>query len=135
MARAAIIRSSEDRISELKEELRVLRHEQGLIIAELVWNEMRAWEIRGLLEGDPEVEEAEALQKDYSKRCKLIRSIAQWERGADQSYRRLRDRLLELLAASGKLEDDVTVQPTLANIARDAAQELGLHLDGGVDGC
>ncbi len=135
MARAAIIRSSTDGITELKEELRVLRREQGLIIAELVWNEMRAWEIRGLLEGDPGSEETEELQRDYSKRCKLIRSIAQWERGADQSYRRKRDRLQELLAASGDVLDDVTVQPTLANIARDAANELGLHLDGGVDGC
>lgn len=135
MARAAIVRRSEDRILELEDELRILRHEQGLIIAELVWNEMRAWEIRGLLEGGPAAEEREDLRKDYRKRCELIRSIAQWERGADQSYRRLRMRLKELLAAAGRKRDVDSIEPALASIARDAAAELDLNLDGGIDGC
>jgi hypothetical protein len=135
MARAAIIRRSKDRITELEEELRVLRHEQGLIIAELVWNEMRAWEIRGLLEGNPDGEQTEELRKDYHKRCNLIRSIAQWERGADQSYRRLRERLKDLLSASGQILENSAIEPGLTCIARDAAEELGLHLDGGVDDC
>ncbi len=135
MARAAIIKRSEDRILELEEELRSMRREQGLIIAELVWNEMRAWEIRGLLDENPEPEKEGELRKDYIKRCRLIRSIAQWERGADQSYRLLQEHLDKLLTESGMPSDESLSKPGLASIARDAAQDLGLHLDGGVDGC
>lgn len=142
MARAAVTQRSESRARELRDALRALRREQGLIIAELVWNEMRAWEIRGLLEGPARLDDTRRgeLERDLAKRCTLIRSLAQWERSADTDYQRLRRRLLELgerqPACLDELEDaaELLGKPGLTVIARAAAQELGLDLDGGVDG-
>lgn len=143
MARAAVIKRRESRIQELIETLQALRREQGLIIAELVWNEMRAWEIKGLLDarGDTKSEkEREALRKDLSRRSSLIRSLAQWERSADQSYRRQRAQLEEILGKSDESAEpgdgraELLAVKGLDSIARAAAAELGLNLDGGVDG-
>ena len=141
MPRAAVIKRSDNRARELWDALKALRREQGLIIAELVWNEMRAWEIKGLLDSPEEPEDREALETDLHRRCNLVRSLAQWERKADRSYRRQHERLGELLESdptAGKgLEglSELMAKKGLESIARAAAADLELDLDGGVDGC
>ncbi len=140
MPRAAIVKRNDKRARELRDALKALRREQGLIIAELVWNEMRAWEIKGLLDAPEEPEDRTDLEKDLHRRCNLVRSLAQWERKADQSYRRQHLRLKELFEsdpdACANLEglSELMARKGLESIARAAADDLELDLDGGVDG-
>lgn len=145
MTRQATQRQSAvGRARELRDGLLALRREQGLLVAELVWNEMRAKEIRLRLEAPPSPLppiERSRLAQDLHRRIELIRSLARWEADADRSYRRQRELLAALVAADPEL---ATALPDCAEllgargleaIARAAARELGLSLDGGVDDC
>lgn len=133
---------SGNRARELRDALLALRHEQSLLVAELVWNEMRAREIRDRLDSrELPAAERDALARDLHRRLELIRSLARWEQGADRSYRRHWEALAALWAADGALAallpelGEALAQRGLDAIARAAAAELGLSLDGGVDGC
>jgi hypothetical protein len=117
-------------------EMRAIRREQGLLVAELVWNEMRAWEIKTRLEHDKEIlppEEQDALRADLSRRLEHIASMAHWERGADRSFQEAGRRLLELLDRTGPMHDELEdldellARPGLEHIARAAAAELGVE--------
>jgi len=117
-------------------EMRSIRREQGLLVAELVWNEMRAWEIRTRLEHDGESlpsAEADALRDDLARRLEYIARMADWERGADRAFQEAGRRLRELLdrdgSPRGDLEDldELLARPGLEAIARAAAAELGIE--------
>jgi hypothetical protein len=134
--------SSSVRARELRDALLALRREQGLLVAELVWNEMRAREDRERLAALPAgATERAALERDLRRRLELIRSLARWERDADRSYGRHWEALATLaggdagLAAALPQLEQALAEPRLASIARAAAHDLGLALDGGVDGC
>ncbi|MBN2170942.1 MAG: hypothetical protein JW819_06465 [Candidatus Krumholzibacteriota bacterium] len=122
-------------------EMRAIRHEQGLLVAELVWNEMRAWEIKTRLQHDGESlppEEQEALRTDLARRLEYIATMADWERGADRSFQEAGRRLRELLDSAGAMQDELEgldellARPGLESIARAAAAELGI--ESGVSG-
>jgi len=142
--RATQRQSAATRAQELHDSLLALRHEQELLITELVWNEMRAKEIRLRLQtpsSSPAPAQRAALEQDLRRRLELIRSLARWEQDADRSYHRQREALAALLAADPALSETLPkamlllTDDGLAAIARGAARELGLALDGGVDGC
>jgi len=141
---ATVRQSGAARVHALREALLALRREQGLLVAELVWNEMRAKEIQLRLETAPspaEPAERAQLARDLRRRLELIRSLARWEQDADRSYRRQQQSLAALVSADPALIADLPEGPALLTgggleaIARSAAAELGLSLDGGVDGC
>ena len=103
---------------------------------------MRAWEIRERLGGQAAAPaERETLERDLHRRLELIRSLARWEQAADRSYGRQWETLAALCASEPELAaalPDVELalaQRGLETIARAAARDLGLALDGGVDGC
>lgn len=132
------------RAQELRDGLLALRREQGLLVAELVWNEMRAKEIRLKLQAPAsplETVERSRLAQDLHRRLELIRSLARWEADADRSYRRQREALAALLDTdpelAGRLPESAVLLAGggLDAIARGAARDLGLALDGGVDDC
>lgn len=142
--RATQRQSAAGRAQELHDSLLALRREQGLLVTELIWNEMRAKEIRLRLQtpsSQPAPVQRALLEQDLRRRLELIRSLARWERDADRSYHRQRETFAALLAADPALSEALPEALTLltddglAPIARDAARELGLALDGGVDGC
>ncbi len=127
---------------ELRDALLALRREQGLLVTELVWNEMRAREIREqLTRQTPSPAERRALERDLHRRLELVRALARWEQAADRSYGRQWELLAKLraedpgLTAALPAVDEALAQRSLEAIARAAARELGLSLDGGVDGC
>ena len=130
------------RARELRGALLALRREQRLLVTELVWNEMRAREIHEQLTRQaPSPAERQTLERDLHRRLELVRSLARWEQAADRSYGRQWEILAKLhanepgLAAALPDIDEVLAQQSLKAIARAAARELGLALDGGVDGC
>lgn len=142
--RATQRQSALTRARELHDSLLALRHEQELLITELVWNEMRAKEIQLRLQAPtnpPTPDQRAALELDLRRRLELIRSLARWEQDADRSYHRQREALAALLAADPALSEVLPeammllTDGGLASVARSAARELGLALDGGVDGC
>ncbi len=122
------------RAEDLSTHMRAIRREQGLLVAELVWNEMRAWEIRGKLDSKCSPEDRNSLMNDLDKRLGLIRSMAEWEESADQSLGKLRVRLKLLLIDNPGLESEIadlreiSRDSGLESIARSAAIDLGLRL-------
>jgi len=129
------------RARELRDALLALRREQALLVTELVWNEMRAQEIRERLGSQAATAEREALERDLHRRLELIRSLARWEQAADRSYGRQWEALAALCASEPALAAELPdletalAQRGLETIARAAARDLGLALNGGVDGC
>ncbi|MCP4545906.1 MAG: hypothetical protein GY835_05495 [bacterium] len=120
----------------LRKEILSIQREQGLLVAEMVWNEMRAWELKVKLDRDEEIdsEDLPKLQRDYALRLQEIRSLALWEAGADKSLRRQSQQLNEIMDSFPLLQDEMgdvlrlLDNPRLEYIARAAAEELGLPL-------
>ena len=121
---------AENRSADLGAHIRAIRGEQGKLISELVWSEMRAWEIQGRLGQALEADERHSLEREYERRLRLISSMAKWEESADHTLTRLRDELTGLLASFPGIGDDslaaLSLERGLEPIARAAAADLGL---------
>jgi hypothetical protein len=121
------------RAIDLGTHLRAIRREQGQLVAELVWNEMRAWEIKCRLEDGEGGANRSELERDLDKRLALIQSMAEWEEAADLSLGKLRARLRKLLDEFPEFGDEapdllgLCEEPGLEPIARGAACDLGLR--------
>jgi hypothetical protein len=139
--RAANLEIARERVEEIRRNMIAIRHEQGLLLADLVWNEMKAWEIKSTLKDQTAASsEVGTLKERLSQILAEISRVARWEISADRDYRYYGDELSAFLEDFPTLRNEVEgvdrllEERNLDSIARAAAIDLELEVNAATGG-